>query len=122
LKNRIYLILLNRVKIYTTALTCAPTSASTVNEYNHVSSIISTNLLRVGISETIRTQQKIIKKFNLILRILKTYSILSINFFNSYWHNSFSTFSHQRIVSSTLIKNEIIKDNHNNEISLKFKE
>ena len=65
------------------------------------------NLLQVGISETIRTQKKIIKS-----------NIYNNKFLIKYKYN----LGLDKKSMSTLIINEIIKDNHNNEISLKFKQ
>ena len=65
------------------------------------------NLLQVGISETIRTQKKIIKS-----------NIYNNKFLIKYKYN----LGLGKKSMSTLIINEIIKDNHNNEISLKFKQ
>lgn len=125
LKNRITLILLNIITIYPTTVVS--------NEDTQVSRIRSNNLLRVGISETIRTQQKIINNFKIPLRIVEFYSIKSLSYLNG--QRRLNTLSRpffaaligngawdHRIELSTLINNEIVKDNHNNEISLKFKE
>ena len=81
-------------------------------------SIISNNFLRVGISETICTQQKIINKLS--SNVTPWYS--SLIKFPSHSIKSKRSISTLSKVSSTLIKNEIVKDNHNNEISFKFKE
>jgi LAGLIDADG endonuclease len=99
-------------------------------EYNQLSkiNIRSNNLLRVGISETIRTQEKIIKYFpnktNSSITELNKIKVGTV------LKRSISTLSKIEFFQLSALyeeahmekKNEIIKDNHNNEISLKFKE
>jgi len=76
------------------------------------------NRIWVGISEAIRTKKKIIKNkllHNNLATIRTSFSVFALSFIRSY--STLVTKNKQ-----SLIKNDIIKDNHNNKISLKFKQ
>nr|YP_010991004.1 LAGLIDADG homing endonuclease [Pappia fissilis]WOX61277.1 LAGLIDADG homing endonuclease [Pappia fissilis] len=136
-----FIILINDSVIPYDESRSAPSLISKFNYcYADAANNMNFNLLRVGISETICTQKKIIKNNNLqpqaisylllssnagkknqfnIGSVLRGMSTLSTNLISS---ASFTLDKGVNLIQDPNAPHKIIKDNHNNEISLKFKQ